>query len=46
MKTYKQFTENLTPGQKKDAKLYYQYKDVTNPKRPSDSIKDLKKGKA
>ena len=29
----------------KDAKLNYQYKDVTNPKKPVDPIKDLKKGK-
>ena len=45
-KTYKQFTEALTPEQKKNAKLNYQYKQVTDPKRPSDPIKDLKKGKA
>ena len=29
----------------RDAKLNYQYKEVTNPKRPSDPIKDLKKGR-
>ncbi len=48
MKTYKQFTEALTPEEKRNAKINYQYKDVTNPKRPSDPIKDLKlnKGKA
>ena len=38
--------EAMTPEQKKDAKLNYQYKEVTNPKRPSDPIKDLKKGRA
>ena len=27
----------------RDEKLNYQYKDVTNPKRPSDPVKDLKK---
>ena len=30
----------------KDAKLLYQYKQLQDPKRPSDPIKDLKKGKA
>ena len=44
-KTFKQFIESLTPEEKKNAKLNYQYKDVTNPKRPSDPIKDLKKGR-
>ena len=44
-KTFKQFIEGLTPEEKKNAKLNYQYKDVTNPKRPSDPIKDLKKGR-
>ena len=39
-------SEALTPEEKKNAKLNYQYKDVTNPKRPSDPIKDLKKGRA
>ena len=34
--------EGLTPEQKKDAKLNYQYKDVTDPKRPVDPIKLLK----
>ena len=34
--------EGLTPEQKKDAKLNYQYKQVTNPKRPVDPIKLLK----
>lgn len=29
----------------KDAKLLYQYKQLQDPKRPSDPIKDLKKGK-
>ena len=29
----------------RDAKLLYQYKQLQNPKRPSDPIKDLKKGK-
>ena len=38
--------EAMTPEQKKDAKLNYQYKEVTNPKRPSDPIKDLKRGRA
>ncbi len=38
-------SEALTPEEKKNAKLNYQYKDVTNPKRPSDPIKDLKKGR-
>ena len=50
-KTFKQFIEGacafaegaLTPEEKKNAKLNYQYKDVTNPRRPSDPIKDLKK---
>ena len=37
-------SEQLTPEQKKDAKLNYQYKQVTNPKRPEDPIKRLKKG--
>jgi hypothetical protein len=47
MKTYKQFIESvLTPEEKKNAKINYQYKDVTNPRRPSDPIKDLKKGRA
>ena len=52
-KTFKQFveglatlqSEGLTPEEKKNAKLNYQYKDVTNPKKPSDPIKDLKKGR-
>ena len=39
-------SEALTPEEKKNAKLNYQYKDVTNPKRPVDPIKDLKKGRA
>ena len=39
-------SEALTPEEKKNAKLNYQYKDVTNPRRPSDPIKDLKKGRA
>ena len=30
----------------KDAKLLYQYKQLQDPKRPSDPIKDLKKGRA
>ena len=30
----------------RDAKLLYQYKQLQDPKRPSDPIKDLKKGKA
>ena len=34
--------EAMTPEDKKNAKLNYQYKDVTNPKRPIDPIKDLK----
>ena len=34
--------EGLTPEQKKDAKLNYQYKQVTDPKRPVDPIKLLK----
>ena len=38
-------SEALTPEEKKNAKLNYQYKDVTNPRRPSDPIKDLKKGR-
>jgi hypothetical protein len=29
----------------RDAKLNYQYKQVTDPKRPSDPIKDLKRGR-
>ena len=29
----------------RDAKLFYQYKQLQDPKRPSDPIKDLKKGK-
>ena len=29
----------------KDAKLLYQYKQLQDPKRPSDPIKDLKKGR-
>ena len=29
----------------RDAKLNYQYKDVTNPKKPVDPIKVMKKGK-
>ena len=33
--------EAMTPEQK-DAKINYQYKDVTNPKKPVDPIKDLK----
>ena len=38
-------SEALTPEERKNAKLNYQYKDVTNPKKPSDPIKDLKKGR-
>ncbi len=38
----KSVTEALTPEEKKNAKLNYQYKDVTNPRRPSDPIKELK----
>ena len=34
--------EGMTPEEKKNAKLNYQYKDVTNPKRPVDPIKALK----
>ena len=37
-------SEQLTPEQKKDAKINYQYKQVTDPKRPEDPIKRLKKG--
>ena len=37
-------SEQLTPEQKKDAKLNYQYKQVTDPKRPVDPIKKIKKG--
>ena len=37
-------SEQLTPEQKKDAKLNYQYKQVTDPKRPEDPIKKIKKG--
>ena len=37
--------EGLTPEDKKNAKLNYQYKDVTNPKRPIDPIKVLKSKK-
>ena len=39
-------SEALTPEERKNAKLNYQYKDVTNPKKPSDPIKGLKKGRA
>ena len=34
-------SEQLTPEQKKDAKLNYQYKQVTDPKRPEDPIKKI-----
>ena len=37
-------SEALTPEQK-DAKINYQYKDVTNPKRPVDPVKKLKQEK-
>ena len=38
------FSEQLTPEQKKDAKIKYQYDQVTDPKKPEDPIKKLKKG--
>ena len=38
-------SEALTPEERKNAKLNYQYKDVTNPRKPSDPIKGLKKGR-
>ena len=34
--------EGLTPEEKKNAKLNYQYKELQDPKRPSDPVKDLK----
>ena len=45
-KTFKQFVEGLTPEDKKNAKLNYQYKEVTNPKKPVDPIKAIKLKKA
>ena len=43
MKTFKQLMERLTPEQKHQ-KIYYQYKDVTNPKpiNPLDVLKQKK----
>ena len=38
------FSEQLTPEQRKDAKIKYQYDQVTDPKKPEDPIKRLKKG--
>ena len=34
--------EAMTPEEKKNAKINYQYGEVTNPKKPVDPIKDLK----
>lgn len=40
MKTFSQLLEKLTPAQK-DQKIYYQYKQITDPKNPGDTLKPV-----
>ena len=40
-KTFKQFVEGLTPEQK-NAALTARYKELQDPKRPVDPVKELK----